>query len=236
MAKKTAETETEPKAPKTPKPLALGKLAIRKDPRVYATEIARVVPPYKRIVGLDLGTNCGVSFCDMIPGVPIKNAKLVVGQWDLSCGDYDSGVLRHIRLKQFLSVLQPDLILFEEVKYTPPVIPGVQQSPAAIAARVATAAEFLGSLKATVAIWAEERGIPAQGVGIADIKKYATGVGNASKELMIAAANEKLGLSLPIEDYDKTGADNMADSVWVCAMGVERYGEGLDGESAHPAS
>jgi len=219
-----------PKVEKDPKgQLPTGKLALRKDPRVYAREIPKIPIAHVRIVGLDLGTATGIAFCDIVPGMPITNAKVVLGVWDLAVGPYDSGPLRHIRLKQFLSILQPDVIMYENVKYDPPaeLIKSRGMGPGAIVARVATAAEFLGGLKTTVSTWAEERSIPAQGVAIAQIKKFATGRGNAGKEDMIKACNEQFGTTLPVEDYQRTGADNMADAAFVCFMGIQNYSEGL---------
>jgi hypothetical protein len=205
--------------------MLVAKLLSEKDPRVYATKLPPCPPEYKRILGVDLGTNCGVAFCDIIPGRPNPQPLIVAGQWNLSLGPYDSGPLRHVRLKQFLAVLAPQLILYEEVKYDPPL--GLGLSVGAVLARVATSAEFLGGLKTTLAVWAEEHGIPAQGIAIAQIKKHATGKGNAGKPDMIRAANEKFGLNLETEDYEKTGADNIADAVHICHMGLELYSEGL---------
>lgn len=186
-------------------------------------------PEYRRIIGLDLGTNCGFAFVDIIPGQPISKATIVSGIWDLSLGPYDSGPLRHIRLKHFLAVTEPDLVMYEEVKYDPPadLIKAKGMNPGAIVARVAAPAEFLGGLKVTVSTWAEEHGIAAQGVGIARIKQFATGKGNASKVDMIKAANEKFGISLAVDDYEKHGTDNIADALFVCNIGMEYYSEGL---------
>ena len=149
--------------------------------------------------------------------------------WDLSIGPYDSGPLRHIRLKQFLTVACPDLVMYENVKYDPPaeLIRNRNMGPGAIVARVATAAEFLGGLKVTVATWCEERDIPTHGLAIAQIKKFATGKGNSGKVAMINACNEQFGTTLDPENYEKTGDDNIADAVFTCAMGIDLYSEGL---------
>lgn len=208
--------------------LPVGKLAISKDPRVYATTLPAIRPMHKRILGLDLGRTTGVSFCDIIPGYPVTNAKIVMGQWDLNVSQYDSGVLRHVRLKQFLAILSPDLILFENVKYDMPLdaIAAKKMGPGAIVARITPTAEFFGGLKTTLATWAHERNIPCEAVEIAQIKAYAVG-GRANKEAMIKAANERFGTNFDPETYEQTGADNIVDSAFVCAMGVERYSEGL---------
>ncbi len=202
---------------------------ITRDPRVYEASLPWVIRPMKRILGLDLGTNCGVAFCDLIPGQPILAPHIVGGIWDLSLGPYDSGPLRHLRLKQFLAVAKPDVVMFEEVKYDPPaeLIKARNMNAGAIVARVATAAEFLGGLKVTVATWCEEHNIPAHGLGIAKIKKFATGKGNAGKPDMIRACNERYGTTLNPEDYARSGDDNIADAIFVCGIGLQEYSEGL---------
>lgn len=197
---------------------------LEKDPAALAAYAGKL-PTQKRVLGVDLGTNCGVAWADISKG---KAPQIVAGQWDLSLGPYDTGPLRHIRLKQFLSVLQPDLIGFEDVKFTPDKAMFGGKGVSVIVARVANASELLGGFKITLTTWAEERGIPAEGFAIGEIKKYATGKGNAGKPEMIKAANEKYGAGLKIEDFESTGADNIADAIHICAMTIERYLEGLD--------
>jgi len=235
-AKKATKPPAEPKPKKALSPIPVGKLGMRRDPRLYAAEVSRTPEKHKRIVGLDLGTNCGIAFCDIMPGFAVKTARITMGQWDLSVGPYDTGPLRHVRLRHFLSVLQPDLVHFEDVKYDVPLaalahIASVEARIAATVARVVPTAEFIGGLKATVASWCEERCIPCQGVAITQIKQYATGRGNASKVEMIEAANRRLGAGLDPEDYERTGTDNIADAAFLCMMGVDLYAEGLDGDT-----
>jgi len=92
------------------------------DPWVFRESLVKVPEPKTNLVlGLDLGTNCGYSYAyvkDKELIVPEK-LNMHIGQWDLSAGPYDSGALRFVRLRQFLSVLKPDLIAFEDVRYTP---------------------------------------------------------------------------------------------------------------------
>jgi Holliday junction resolvasome RuvABC endonuclease subunit len=158
---------------------------------------------------------------DIIHGRPIDRSVMLAGQLDLSVGPYDTGPLRHIRLKHFLEVLQPTLIGFEDVKFTPDqALAG--KPVGVIVARVATAAELLGGFKITLATWAEEHGIPVHGWGIGQIKKWATGRGNANKDDMIEAACKMFGVRLEMD-----GADNIADAMAICCMTAERYALGL---------
>ena len=177
-----------------------------------------------RILALDFGTNCGVAVLDIYPGETQDKLLLYVGQWDLSAGTYDAGPIRFLRLDRFIELVQPDRIAFENVKFTPSEDLYGGKKLNVIMGRVTPSIEFLGGLKVTTACWAERNQIPAEGYEISQIKKFATGSGRASKEAMIAAANEKYGLSLDSSDYKKTGDDNIADAVHVCMLFYENYG------------
>jgi Holliday junction resolvasome RuvABC endonuclease subunit len=180
------------------------------------------------VLGLDLGTNCGYTYATVRSGDVISATLILprhMGQWDLSVNSFESGALRFLRLRQFLSAVRPDLVALEDVKYSPPGINKINAN--AVLARVSTAAEFLGALKCTVGTWCEEHGIPCVGFGIGTIKKRACGRGNANKEDMIKACNNTFGSTLEVEGYESTGADNVADSAFVCLLALEQYGSGL---------
>jgi len=197
------------------------------DPADLAAALTGLHPDRRRVLGVDLGTNCGVAWADIDPKDPARSACIVAGQLDLSVGPYDTGPLRHIRLKQFLSVLSPNLIAFEDVKFTPDIKGFAGKRDGMIVARVASASELLGGFKITLTTWAEEHGIPATGLAIGTIKKHATGQGNANKVQMIEAANERFGVKLDTVDYEKTGADNIADAMHICDMAITSYKDGL---------
>lgn len=207
------------------------KIDVEKYPEELAEKVAKVKwEGSKTVLGLDLGTNCGYSYCfinDRLRPSPGSNeVQIYAGQLDLSAGPYDSGAIRFLRLRHFLSAIKPDLIAYEDVRYTPPGGKGFV-SAGALLARAAPACEWFGALKATVSTWAEENGIPCTGVPIGSIKKRATGKGNANKSDIIKACNEEFKFDFDPEGYESTGADNIADSVFVCALIVETYGLGL---------
>ena len=211
-----------------PAVFSTGKVNLIKDPRVYAERLPATPSGQKRCLGLDIATNCGVAFCDFVPGQPVKDRAIVMGQWDLSVGDYDTGPLRHIRLKQFLAIAKPDLIVFEEVRHVGSNASfGGASTMTAIVARVASGAALIGGLTTTMATWAEENNVPVQGVGVGQIKKVATGKGNANKVEMIEAANQFFGTNFVTTDYESTGVDNMVDAAYCCFMGLTAYSEGL---------
>lgn len=205
----------------------MAKFSLNRDPRVYARGIKPPRPEHKRALGVDLGINCGIAWADFVPGQPVEDVASFLGQWSLDIGQYDSGTLRHIRLKQFLSILSPDLILFENVKYDVPLEQFRGKPLGMLVARIVPTAEFLGGLKNTLATWAAERDVPCQGVEIGEIKKFATGKGNANKVDMINACNEQFGTTLDPEGYEQSGVDNMADAAFLLKLGLARYSEGM---------
>lgn len=163
-----------------------------------------------------------------MPGqvVDFKTHPVFLGQWDLSAGPFDSGAIRFVRLQHFLSILQPDLVAFEDVKYTPSE-KVTRFNAGALLSRAATACELFGALKATVSSWCEHREIPCTSFGIGQIKKRATGKGNANKVDMINACNELFHTDFNTEDYHLTGADNIADAAHVLILLIEQYSKGI---------
>jgi len=198
---------------------------------IASDNVAR--PPARLVLGLDLGSSCGFAYAYVARGVTI-GPKLIsrwhLGQLDLSAGSYESGAIRFVKLRHFLAAVSPDLVVYEDVKFT--ATQDINRANAnAVMARISTSAEFLGALKATVCTWCEECGVPCTGFKIGTIKKRATGRGNASKEDMIEAANVLFGAQLEVEGYEATGVDNVADASFVCLLGLEQYADGLEGVS-----
>jgi hypothetical protein len=204
------------------------KFNISSDPWVFRESVKEPKPKSNLVLGLDLGTNCGYSYCIVQENELLVPDKLDmhIGQWDLSAGPYDSGALRFVRLRQFLSVLKPDLVAFEDVRYTPSE-KLTKFNMHSIIARAATSCEFFGALKATVCTWSQENGVPCGSFPIGTIKRRATGKGNANKSDMIAACNEMFRTDFDTENYETAGFDNAADSAFVCLLALENYAKGL---------
>jgi len=146
-----------------------------------------------RLVALDLGTRCGYA---------VRNGTepLVVGVMDFSTRKHEGGGFRYLRFAQRIRELltpAPDAVAYEEVRR-----------------HLGTdAAHVYGGLLAHLTAICEELGVPYVGVPVAQVKKAATGKGNADKDAVLAAARARWP-SLTIED------DNAADALWVleCAM------------------
>jgi Holliday junction resolvasome RuvABC endonuclease subunit len=219
MAKRSRKNEQETS-------VVQGKLAIFRNPEIFKSKLHVIPPDHKRVVGLDVATTTGVAWCDIIPGNSQMQPVVFGANWDLSIGNFDTTPLRILRLFKLLEMLEPDLILFERVRHTPNQQMIRQlKSIAAVVAKAATSIELIGALTAALSVWAEQRGIPVQGVGIQEIKKFATGSGAAGKPDVIAAANSKFEAGLPVINFEKTGADNIADAMFLCSMGVENFGD-----------
>jgi len=205
------------------------KYRMYKDPAQFAAKVGAVPAGATRFIGLDLGSNCGVAVYDYIPGKKLLQDKLQLFQWDLSPQGLESGAARFVRLRAFLNVTAPEVIGYEDVKYSPPreFFINKKFGIPAVLARVATASEVLGGMKVTVATWAEEANLVSNGYGIATIKKYATGNGKASKEDMIAAANKSLGAAFDSSKYKSTGIDNVVDAAFILLLLMQKIIAGM---------
>lgn len=179
------------------------------------------------VLGLDLGTTTGVTY-----GVHCrKTGKLIgpvyMGSWDLSAGNFDSGAVRFARFRKFLSELGPGVIGYEAAKVHPSeLVKGPKPAIFAAVMRSLNMAELFGAFKGTLAGWAEEKNVPLQGFAVGEIKKKATGKGNANKEMMIEACVKKYGVEM---DPEVTGIDNIADSSFVYLLTVEQVLPGVIG-------
>lgn len=139
------------------------------------------------ILALDLGTRTGWA-CQV-------GATLATGTTDFKNGRYEGGGMRFLRFRQWLDRFAgadnlPEAIYFEEVRRH----------------QGTDAAHVYGGLLGTLTAWCEEHKVPYRGVPVGTIKKFATGKGNAGKEMMIAAAQA---------DGRQITDDNEADAYWL---------------------
>lgn len=203
------------------------KFEIIRDPAALAERLQAATRP--RALALDLATSTGYACAEFDPSLPITVDRLmptlVMGQLDLSAGQYDSGAIRFVKLRQFLDAAKPSIIFYEQIRDTPPMA-GTRAMMAAIVARVYTAAKLAGAFIGTVCCWAEERNIPCVGLEIGQIKKRATGKGNAGKPAMIEACNAMFGTELEVDGFETSGCDNIADAAHILLLGLETYGKG----------
>ena len=135
-----------------------------------------------RILALDVATNCGWA---------TENAS---GCWNLGIKRDESSGMRLLRFREKLK----EVIKLENIN-----VVAFERSAGRHQNAVITQSELHGVLK----IFCEDSGMVYRAYSAAEIKKFATGKGNAGKPAMIAAAKEKLGY---------TGSnDNEADALWI---------------------
>lgn len=178
-----------------------------------------------RALAIDLGSHCGYAWANYDAARFPHPLEVFAGQFDLQMHDWDTSAMRLVRMRQFLNVVLPDVIFFEEIKNTP--VAAGKMSVTSLLARVWSAADLLGAFKAALAIWAEENQIPLHPYPIGTIKRFATGAGNASKEAMIVACNERYGTTYDPATYNTSHIDNEVDAVFILELGMTEYAEGL---------
>lgn len=137
----------------------------------------------KSILALDLGTNTGWALRTFAGDVQYGTKSFKVGK-------YEGAGMRYLKFTQWLHTITPGV---EHIAYE------------AVRRHIGTdAAHCYGGLMATLTAFCEDNKIPYEGIAVGTIKKHATGAGNASKDVMIAAAN---ALGYSPED------DNAADAL-----------------------
>lgn len=123
-----------------------------------------------KILALDVATRCGFA-----------HSCGISGTWDLSPRKDESKGMRLIRLRGKLNEMHKtepfELVVFESaVSY------GAKHAKG-----IAVQTEMQGVLK----LWCEDNAIEYKGYPPSEIKKHATGKGNAKKDMMLAAAKAK---------------------------------------------
>jgi Holliday junction resolvasome RuvABC endonuclease subunit len=144
-----------------------------------------------RILALDPATHCGYAI-----------SRDLYGVWDLTPKRDESAGMRLIRLRSKLNeILEAEhinLVVFER--------PGGMHVGAVI-----VQSEIQGQIK----VICEDHNIPYRAYSSQEIKKFATGKGNAGKPLMIAAAKKKLGYT--------GNNDNEADALHLLELAKSEY-------------
>lgn len=138
------------------------------------------------ILAIDPGTNCGYAISsDAVEA-------LTYGVWDLKPKRFEGGGMRFVRLRKHLeeihAAVRVSIVYYEEVR----------------GHKGTDAAHIYGGVVATIQSFCEDHNIPYTAKPVGEIKKFATGKGNANKAAMIAAA-QRLG-------FDVTD-DNIADAL-----------------------
>lgn len=150
-----------------------------------------------RILSLDPATHCGWAHRDA--------SSLVWGTWDLSVKRDESVGMKLLRLKAKLNEVRGlgiDLLVFEAARFA---MPGMQG-----------ALVHQAQLQGVIVLWAIEEGLQYKGYSSTEIKKHATGKGNAKKDKMLASARERWG---------RVDDDNAADALWLLDAAWKELGD-----------
>jgi Holliday junction resolvasome RuvABC endonuclease subunit len=147
------------------------------------------------ILALDPATHMGWALSPLISGV-----------WDLSLKRDESTGMKFMRLRAKLNELSENyrirLVVYEAARNAAPKMQGALVHQA--------------QLQAIIIDWATTAGIESKGYSPKEIKKWATGNGNASKDAMVAFA-KKRWLGVQILD------DNHADALLLWQMATLEY-------------
>ena len=146
-----------------------------------------------KILALDPATRCGWA-----------HSFGASGEWDLSVRRDESGGMRLLRFTgKLVEVMRSpgvDLVVFEAARHAMPKMQGA----------LVVQAEMQGVLKTLC----EARKIEYRGYSPSEIKKHATGTGNANKRAMQGAALKRFG---------KACGDNEADALWLLDLATRDY-------------
>jgi hypothetical protein len=149
-----------------------------------------------RVIGLDLGTQCGYAWTETGEVVGAQT-----GAWDFRAKRFEGGGFRYLRFGEALrelTFMRSDecCVFFEEVGYH----------------RGADAAHVYGAFYGKLQEVCDSAGIPYRGIPIGTIKRRATNHGRANKEDMIRAA---------FHEWSVRMTDDQADAAWVLQCGLD---------------
>lgn len=147
------------------------------------------------ILALDLGTRFGWAV--YYPGIELVESGFV----DTKPKRHESSGMRFLTFERWLDTWnpKPKEIYYEEVRR--------HQGTAA--------AHVYGGFQATLQKWCVDNGVEYGSVPVGTIKKFATGSGNAKKNLMVKTAQA---------DGLKSNDDNEADAWWLLKLKLAERG------------
>lgn len=151
-----------------------------------------------RILALDPATHCGWA----TGGDPI-----VSGTWDCSLKKGEASGLRVYRFRNYLNSIHETLHIQRIVYEGAIQMPGNRSGGS-------VQAEMQGVLK----LWCVDNGVTYQSYSPGQIKKFATGKGNATKEQMVDAAERKWRRIFQDKAHDEV------DARWLLLLAMAEEG------------
>lgn len=151
----------------------------------------------KSVLAFDLGSKCGWAFCTE------RGAAVHSGLILSTPTRFESQGMRGIKFERAVNALfdsfRPAIVVFERVHAHSSTI----------------AAQVWGAYSTILMKICEERGVPFEGYSVQEIKKHATGKGNAKKDIMVIAARRRW----PDQDII---SDDVADALHIMALGLSK--------------
>lgn len=155
------------------------------------------------LLGLDLGTKTGM--CHLYIDEHAEPEVVLLTYWNFNARRgkaKESPGMRFYRfrtqLAEYIREHRIDVIYYEDVKRHAGTI----------------AAHVYGGFKASMMDSAFQHNLPVYGLGVGTIKKFATGRGNANKDLMIEACRRA--------GYEPQN-DNVADAFFIAQLGAKTW-------------
>jgi Holliday junction resolvasome RuvABC endonuclease subunit len=145
------------------------------------------------ILSIDPATKCGFA-----------HSTGISGTWDLSIRRDESAGMRLIRLRgklqEILAALGVELLVFEAARNCASSMQG--------------ALVVQSEIQSVIKVWCEDNKVEYRGYSPTEIKKHATGKGNAKKADMVESALRKW------PDMDRNADDNECDAKWLLDFAV----------------
>lgn len=156
-----------------------------------------------RILGIDPGTACGWALLD-------NGVRVASGTWDLSFKRHESSGMRFLKLERqlqdALENCQPKLVAFETTAHLK-----------------GHANEVYWGIVGVIKLVCQRLGVESTGVQNSEVKRHATGKGNADKQAMRLAAVKRWGSPPDGPDFFFWDpSDDEADALWVASAVAER--------------
>ena len=149
----------------------------------------------RKILALDPANSCGFA-----------HSCGISGTWDLRVRRDESAGMRLIRLrsklKEILNLEGIDLVVYEAARHAAPGMQGALVSQT--------------ELQSVIKVWCHDNNLEYRGYSPTEVKKHATGKGNANKALMCELGAKKFGLEPPVDD-------NQVDALWLLDMAIKEY-------------
>lgn len=136
------------------------------------------------------------------------------GTWDLNILRDESADMRLVRFRGKLNEIHREvgveLVVYEAVRFAPG----------------GGALVVAGEVQAIIKLWAHDAIVPYCGLSSTEIKKHATGSGNANKAKMLMAAEQKWPDRFK-RPKDSMPDDNEIDAMWILDLAKLKYDQEL---------